>query len=735
MSLRSLIDWRLWRWNISPKARVLIAVVAAGGIATMVAIVMLLQASLTTIAAKADQMDIARSNDLVEASVESTLNRMTAIGTDNAQWDDAVDHLYRAKIDTSWTYESWGVVSDDANSYDGAYVVDEHGRILWGYFRHRVTDDRDTALFGSGFAALVKLHKTAIDTGNKVVSGLSLTRYGPAVVTLGLVQPTREALGERNGMRRYLVLTRHITPALVQGMGEMFRLDRLSLTPPGDTRHPYLQLNGADGRTVGHLTWTPQVDGKVAAAAATPKIRQITWLVGLLVLMFVIACGFSLQKLALSEKDARSFALTDGLSGLPNRRALFERLQQVAKARGDVRNTVVFIDLDGFKDVNDIYGHATGDKLIMIVAAALKGELPKAAMLARMGGDEFAMLIGGETGPAQAQIFADAALAFLTAPIRIGDRPVQIGASIGIATANLKTCATQELFRRADMAMYHSKATGKGRITHYDAELDTIRLRKQAIEKGIRDGLARGEFDVAYQPIVHARTQAIVMVEALVRWPRRPEGPLPPDDFIDVAEASGLIHQLGQFVLRKACADLKPVSGIRLSVNISPAQFRDPDFERKVADVLKDTGFPVDRIELEVTEGYLIESPERAIAAVANLKALGVSMALDDFGTGYSSIGYLRRFDFDRIKIDKSLAGGVDHDPQAAALVAGTVSIANALNIEVTAEGVETAEQAALLRLAGCHHLQGFYFSRPKPLAEVVKMLKAQDRRSRIRQA
>ena len=213
----------------------------------------------------------------------------------------------------------------------------------------------------------------------------------------------------------------------------------------------------------------------------------------------------------------------------------------------------------------------------------------------------------------------------------------------------------------------------------------------------------------------------MVGVEALVRWPRRPAGALPPDAFITIAETSGLIHALGQFVLRRACRDLQPLSDLKLSVNISPAQFRDPDFENKVAGILRDSHFPAHRLQLEVTETYVLENPERSLSAIGNLKALGTAIALDDFGTGYSSIGYLRRFNFDTIKIDKSLAGLVDHDEQAAALVGGTIRIASALGMTVIAEGIENEKQMKLLRLAGCDRLQGFFFSAPMPIDALLQ--------------
>ena len=413
----------------------------------------------------------------------------------------------------------------------------------------------------------------------------------------------------------------------------------------------------------------------------------------------------------LSDENLR-LANVDALSGLPNRRALLARLDQlrVAPGDGDRNVAIVFIDLDGFKDVNDTYGHETGDELIRVLSRAFSGLLPAGDLLGRLGGDEFAAILTGPDAAEAAMTFSAAILERLMAPIAIGDRTIQSGASIGVAAAP-EAWSGEELFRRADVAMYYGKTRGKGRISVYDPALDRDREALQAMESEIRDGLARGEFEVYFQPVVDAATRRMVGVEALVRWPRRPGGPLGPDVFIEVAESSGLIHPLGLFVLRRACTALKGFDDVKLSVNISPAQFRDPAFEQKVGQVLTETGFPAGRLELEVTEGYLIDHPVRAQAAIAGLKAMGMSVALDDFGTGYTSIAYLRRYGFNRIKIDKSLAGCIQQDNQEAVLVAGTVFLANGLLMAVTAEGVETEEQAVLLRLAGCQHLQGFLFS------------------------
>ncbi|EGF92271.1 diguanylate cyclase GGDEF domain protein [Asticcacaulis biprosthecium C19] len=706
-------------WRIEPRARTLFALVAVGCVGFAIAIIALMYSSLAVVIDKANQIYEARSIEYVQGAISTSIKRMTARVDDNTIWDDAVAHVYPATRDDDWLYATWGAVAMDGRDYDGVYVLNEDFKVLSAYASGQNVDSA-AVVFGDGFDALITRNSQRLRSGQSAVSGLTRTRDGIAIIGVGLVRATDGTLAGQGSAKRYLVMTRHLSPLMLTDLSETFRIDDIRLTEMSDAIEPYLQLNDANGRGVGRLSWTPRQPGGEAAKAVQTHILMIALLIGGLILLLFALAGYSLLRLSRGEQVARTFALTDNLSGLPNRRALFEQLQRVDSKRGAAHKAVVFIDLDGFKDINDIYGHATGDKLIMIAAAALKEFLPNHGSLARMGGDEFALLLGGKDADARCQIFAEKALDFLTKPIRIGERIVQIGASIGIASGDLKTVRSQELFRRADLAMYHSKSSGKGRITWYDDELDAQRTRKQAIETGIREGLKRGEFDVVYQPIIEARHGTIASVEALVRWPRRPEGELVPDQFIALAESSGLIQALGQFVLRRACQEMGDFPNVRLSVNISPAQFRDVAFESKVADILAETGFPAQRLELEVTEGNLIENPERAIAAVAALKALGVTIALDDFGTGYSSIGYLRRYDFDKIKIDKSLASQVDRDPQAAALVAGTVNIANALGLAVTAEGVETEDHVRLLRLAGCQYLQGYYFSRPKPLHDVL---------------
>jgi len=428
-----------------------------------------------------------------------------------------------------------------------------------------------------------------------------------------------------------------------------------------------------------------------------------------------------LETLRLSDENRR-IAFTDALSGLPNRRALLARIDDIHSASPPGANAlaVVFVDLDGFKVINDGHGHEFGDALIRKVGARLAGVCPPHAMLARMGGDEFAVLIEREGALAIADGVAQRILAALARPIPIGSHQCQVGASIGVAADPDGMTNSYELLRRADAAMYRVKGDGKGGVQHYDPSFDAARDHRQRIEREIRDGLARGEFDVMYQPIVSAEDGRITALEALVRWPRRPEGALQPDDFIEIAETTGLIHDLGLFVLDRACRDVRGCRQIDLSVNISPAQFRQPHFEEQVAQVLIETGFPPHRLQFEITEGYLIDHPERACAVIDVFRKMGVGIALDDFGTGFASIGYLQNYAFSCVKIDKSLIADLGGSARASLLISGMVFMGKGLDLKVVAEGVETEQQAAMLRLAGCHGLQGYYFGKPMPIAEIL---------------
>ena len=694
----------------------------AGGIGLLLGVFALLASSLSAVSDHADAIDTRRSSEAVTAALHTSANDMADIVREDTIWDDAVARVYRPQVDSQWLYANLGALTKDNANYDGAYVVTSDGAVLWGYANGRLAPAATIAEFGGAFAPLFAGYKATNAT--RPASGLVRTASGLEVIAVGLIRPSSSKVKTPEGPGRYLIMTHAIDRGVLDTYSQTFQIDEVRLHPAGAAlTRPHIAVRDAAGHIVGQLSWKPALPGIEAARAAWPQIRNSMVLIGLLVLGFVAATLWGVRRLSASEQRARSSARTDELSGLPNRLALMERLQRFRGRAARAPWAMAMLDLDGFKAINDTYGHETGDRLIAVVATRLRAISPKDALLARLGGDQFALLVTTAGATDIVTDFAAAAQKQLAEPIACGAHTLSVGASLGLATAQAGDRA-DDLIRHADIAMSAAKADGKGGVRTYSDDLDAEKRRRQTLEAEICAGLDRGEFDVHYQPIVDATSHATVAVEALVRWPRRPGGPIGPDTFISAAESSGLIHRLGLFVLDRACRDLMPFDGLRLSVNLSPAQFHDVELETKIAAILADTGFPARRLELEITEGYLIGHPARATAAIAALKAMGLSVSLDDFGTGYTSIAYLQSYGFSRNKIDRSLAGAVDDGKsKAGVLVAGSVFLANGLDMAVTAEGVETEAQATLLRAAGCKCLQGYFFGRPAPVATLAERM------------
>jgi diguanylate cyclase (GGDEF)-like protein len=418
--------------------------------------------------------------------------------------------------------------------------------------------------------------------------------------------------------------------------------------------------------------------------------------------------------IAAGENRLRYLALHDPMCGLPNRIYFGERLEAVIAEvkRGGPRASVFYIDLDHFKDVNDTLGHPIGDELIRAVTLRLSRTLRGDDLVARLGGDEFAVITSETADHARLQNVAERIIAALSAPYTVNDHTIVIGASIGIAVIDERAEGAADIMRYADMALYRAKNEGRNRACAYDAAMDADLSNRKLVENDLRDAIENGRLQVLYQPIVNASGETVVSVEALTRWTHPTRGAISPAEFIPIAEHSGLILDLGRWVLRQACIDGKAWPKTTVAVNVSPLQFRQADFVDMVQRTLKETGFDPARLELELTESTLIGNLESADAAMRRLKALGVRLALDDFGTGYSSLHYLRRFPFDKLKIDRSFVLSIEKSADAAAIVHAVVSLGRGLGMKVTAEGVETADQHLFLRAAGVHFMQGFRFGR-----------------------
>jgi diguanylate cyclase (GGDEF)-like protein len=382
------------------------------------------------------------------------------------------------------------------------------------------------------------------------------------------------------------------------------------------------------------------------------------------------------------------------------------------------------LDLDYFKNINDTLGHAAGDHLLRCVAERLRSCFRGDDTVARLGGDEFAVVLGNLSKPEVAATLASRLIAVVGQPIDYHGQALTTGLSIGIALSSSDGAEGEALLKNADLALYRSKADGRGTFRFFEADMDARAQARRALEIALRQAVSRNELEVHYQPQVDIYTDEIVAFEALVRW-RHPEGGLiSPVDFIPLAEETGIIHRLGEWVLRRACIDAAQWrDSIRISVNVSPAQFRNQDLTHMVASVLKETAFPPHRLELEITESILLKDVEANLRTLHDLKRLGIRIAMDDFGTGYSSLGNLRSFPFDKIKIDRSFVTDLEQNADSAAIVHAILGLGHSLGIATCAEGVETKAQLTYLRREGCSEVQGYYYSKPKPLSEVAAML------------
>ena len=495
----------------------------------------------------------------------------------------------------------------------------------------------------------------------------------------------------------------------------------------GTTTHSRaaLPLLDSGGRVGTYLTWKPSRPGDLLRDWLVPFMLTGFVLAVVLFAMLATYLHQLVTNLDRTERRSRELIGLDHLSGLANRMRFGEALDRALDHVGDPDGhlAVLFVDLDRFKDVNDTYGHRAGDELIQLVARRLLDLLQSPDTLARFGGDEFAIIQKGVRTSADAGALAYRILNALAEPFALSDSQIIVGASIGIALAPDHAVTREALMGLADTALYQAKAEGRNRYVFFQSRMDeTIRMRK-IVEEDLRQTIADDGLNLLYQPLFAADGTTIVAVEALVRWPHPTHGLISPVEFIPIAEERGLVIPLGDWVLRRACRDGLRWPGIRVAVNVSPMQFRHRDFVDKVTGVIAETGFDPARLELELTEGVVVDDADAAETAMIDLRALGIHLALDDFGTGYSSLIYLRRFPFDTIKIDRSFLESMEAEGESAILVQSMVHLGRALGLTVTAEGVESAEQHRFLQALGCHQLQGYLFSRPVTAAEIDRML------------
>lgn len=442
-----------------------------------------------------------------------------------------------------------------------------------------------------------------------------------------------------------------------------------------------------------------------------------------------VGTSTDLSRIKKSELELDHFAHHDELTGLPNRRMLGLKLDQVlARAMRDgTAGAVIFVDLDRFKLVNDSLGHGAGDELLRLATQRLRAALRADDFLARFGGDEFIVLLERTNRSGAGQVAANL-IRHLSEPFFLSTgEEIYIGASSGICLFPEDSTSPGQLLQHADAALYQAKASGKSTCKFYSADLTTRANTRLSLESQLRRALSRNEFVLHYQPLVSLSDRRISGFEALVRWQDPDRGMIPPSEFLSVAEETGLIVPIGQWVLRSACAQMKSwlKAGYRLSsmaVNISARQFNRSDFAQSVAEALRHAGLNPGHLELEITEGTLMANDTATIATLNALKAIGVRLAVDDFGTGYSSLAYLKKLPVNKLKIDRSFVTDIGTDPASAAIVSAIIGLARCLSLEVLAEGIQNEQQREALLAAGCLQGQGYLFARPVPAAAVPSL-------------
>lgn len=480
------------------------------------------------------------------------------------------------------------------------------------------------------------------------------------------------------------------------------------------------------GNTLGYVR--AFVDLTEQADALTRSFRIIAAATAVLVIFaFGASAVIVWQKIRAhqrAQERIRYLSLHDELTGLPNRVAFNRRLSQALEQRrrsgGQV--AVMFVDVDRFKDLNDSRGHVIGDAVLKALAARLVGSVREVDTVARHDGDEFAIAVAGLESAREAARLVERIGDVLRQPYGIDGELIECGVSIGIAMAPGDGEETDTLLRHADLALARAKESGRNAIRFFERGMDLTLLRRREREADLKRALERDEFDVLYQPQVWLSDERLCGHEALVRWRHPRHGKISPAYFISLAEETELIVPLGEWILRRACQDAAAwPDPFKVAVNLSPVQFRDGSVAAQLRAILDDTGLDPARLEVEITESLLMWDTETVLSELARLKDLGVTIAMDDFGTGYSSLSYLSRFPFGKIKIDRSFVRCMHSDEAVSAIVSCIVGLGRSLDVCITAEGVETAEQAAMLRKLGCHQGQGFLWGRPASAAEALK--------------
>jgi diguanylate cyclase (GGDEF)-like protein len=678
-----------------------------------------------------DEKSANRTAVTVDTALTQRREEMERIALDYGAWGDAYKNLH-PDANIGWAYDASNMGATLYSSFNLNFlvVIGPGNATSYAVVDGKLIDEPIEKLLTGGTMLLVE---RARDSGQETVpvSGILMWGKSPVLVTAAVISPGDDPSVELiPGPPSVMLLGYALNSENLIAAGDKFFIPDLRLRDPLEApASDFKILYTEDGRRGAALEWNPERSGQALMQRVFPWLGVAAILLAVLTYLMLRHAFHTAQEresnaraLAAAHAKAEHMTVHDVLTGLPNRAMLMDHVDGELR-NGGVCTALLYMDLDRFKPINDALGHEAGDQVLAELAKRLKSTIRDGDLVARVAGDEFALaacLSGPEEAEGLCRRLGDA----VARPFSIGGNEVKIGMSIGAALAPGDARTAADLMQRADLAMHQAKRERRGSYQFFSPEMNELVHIRQTLETDLRRATQAGEFELHFQPRFDTRTLKPISVEALLRWQHPERGMISPAHFIPLAEETGLIQEIGAWALKHACSVIAPYEGIGVSVNISPVQFRSPGLADLVASILEETKLPPHRLELELTEGVLLENTEMAQAVLNSLKKIGVTLAMDDFGTGYSSLGYLQHFPFDRLKIDRAFVSQLTARDSSRPIVQAILAMARSLGISVTAEGVETAEQFMLLRADQCAEVQGFFLARPVALAALNQALK-----------
>ncbi|WP_235075858.1 putative bifunctional diguanylate cyclase/phosphodiesterase [Asticcacaulis sp. AC460] len=700
--------------------------------------------SLWVWAEQADTLSRTREQKLVTMGLGQMADDHAMMMTPITIWDQAVESTH-VKYDKKWVKNNIGAYFENYLKFESNFLMDDAGRIVFAYRKGEEVDPKSFETIAIQSTGVIRDLRARFD--ERAARRLSYNSESNHAGKLQAVNGKIYIIGaslllsdshdpKLLAYKPYVAVGTHeLSRQELVDLSQRYMVSEITLIHPGESKPqgaasvPFIDEN--TGKTIAELVWMPDTPGRTLFIRTLGPVLMISLGLGLIAIVLLHQSQKAAQGLIASEAKAKHMALHDNLTGLPNRTLFADRLNQACERlnRQGGHVAVMCIGLDRFKDVNDTLGHLAGDELIRHNAAKISGIIRSCDTLARLGGDEF-VIIQTDTDALSAAALAKRVLEVLTGTVNLESGQVFSSCSIGVTLLHEGDIDPAEALRQADLALYRAKDLGRGQYAFFEVEMDaTIKLRK-TLETGLREAIHVEDIDVVYQPQVD-HFGNIVGVEALCRWTHPTRGPVSPSYFIPLAEECGLMHDLGSLVMRRAMRDSHRWPGLKVAVNVSATQLRHACFVGQMRDMLAETHTVAGQIEIEITEGVLLNDDSVTQTVLRDLRNMGFSIALDDFGTGYSSLGYLSRYPVDKIKIDRSFVSNLGVDPEAEAVIRAIVKLSKALNLNIVAEGVETRAQKNILRQTGCQIIQGYLFSRPVAREEIDEMMR-NDRRLTI---